>query len=297
MTSTFDLPILVTGASGQLGRLVLQELLDDRQVPPEGIIATTRTPEILADFSARGVHVRPADFDDMDGLQASFEGAKRALIISTTPELDGNPRMSRQIAAIDAAVRAGVGHVIYTSAANPEPGTPCFWKSEHYETELALINSGARWTVLRNWDYPNWHLDEDWVDAIENGVYYTARGAGKSNHISRRDCARAAAGALLSETSANRRYDVTGPYAHTAEEIMAIISDVTGKPITVSHCTPDEQKARYLARGTDAMFIPFLLGFTEGVRQGRYDGITNAVEQLSGHTPFTLRDFLVERLG
>jgi len=292
MQDATDLPVIVTGASGQLGRLVLKELLDIRGVPADQIIATTRTPGHLAEFAARGVQVREADFDRPDLLPVAFAGGRRMLVISTTPELDGHPRMRRQMDAIEAGVKAGVDHIIYTSAANPEPGTPCFWKAEHYETELALINSGATWTILRNWDYPDWHLAEDWSEALETGRYFTMRGEGRSNHITREDCARAAAGALLSPISANRRFDVTGPEALTAEEIMAILGDVAGKKIEVVHCSEEELRRRYEARGINPLFIPFLLGFNIGVRQGRYDGITNAVEQLSGSRPTDLRTWL-----
>lgn len=190
MTNSSQLPLLVSGASGQLGRLVLFELLDARRVQPNQIIATTRTPELLSDFARRGVIVRKADFDQPDPLPKAFAGARRMLIISTTPELEGTSRAKKQIAAIKAGVDAGVEQIIYTSVANAEASEPCFWHREHYETELALINSGVNWTILRNWDYPNWHWEQDWSQALKTGEYWTARGAGRANHITREDCAR-----------------------------------------------------------------------------------------------------------
>jgi NAD(P)H dehydrogenase (quinone) len=293
MELTAQLPILVSGASGQLGRLILSELLDVRGVPAGQVIATTRTPEALSEFEKRGVIVRLADFDQPDSLPMALAGANRMLIISTTPEHDGHSRMHKQVAAIKAGIEAGVGHIIYTSVANAESSSPCFWHREHYETELALIDSGATWTVLRNWDYPNWHLEQDWSQALKTGEYWTARGAGRVNHITREDCARAAAGALLSDVSAHRRFDVTGPESFTAEEIMAILSDVTGMAIRVVHCTAAQLEARYIAMGINPHFIPFLIGYTLGSKHGHYDGITNAAEQLCGRKPTSLREWLV----
>jgi len=297
-----QLPVLLTGASGQLGRLVLAELLDIHRLPPDQIIATTRSPAALSEAAGRGVIVRKADFDEPEELRRAFLGAKRMLMISTTPEavhLDG-VRMRKQVAAIAAAVDAGVEHILYTSAPHPEPPTPCFWKADHYGTELALIASGVTWTILRNWDYPDWHLSEEWKHALTSGSFVTSRGTGRVNHVTREDCARAAAAALLSEMTANRRFDITGPQALTAEEIMATLAEVAGKPVKVVHCTPSEHEAHLVALRVEPLFIPFLVAFSVAAGLGKYGGVTDCVEELSGRRPTSLRSFLednIQRLG
>jgi NAD(P)H dehydrogenase (quinone) len=130
--------LLVTGASGHLGRRVLELLLETQTGQ---IIATTRTPEKLADFAQRGVIVRQADFDDPASLVTAFTGADRLLLIST--DVIGVPglRIQQHTNAVKAAEEAEVSHVVYTSLINPEPGTPIAIAPDHYETELALAQS------------------------------------------------------------------------------------------------------------------------------------------------------------
>lgn len=291
-----SLPLVVTGASGRLGRLVIEDLLTTQRVPADQVIATTRSPQKLAVFARRGVIVREADFNRPEGLVAAFAGGVRMLLISTAPEelpyVDG-VRLRQHTAAIEAARQAGVAHVLYTSGPNPEPGTPCFWLSDHYKTELALMNSGLHWTILRHWEWPDWHLTMRWIAAASTGRHFDATGTGASNHVTREDCARAAAAALLSDLSGNRRYDVTGPAPLTIEEIMSILSEVSGRSIRVAHGTPEEYEAHLAAEGVDPLLIPFLVGYARGVRCGRYAGTTSAVEELTGRKPTTLREFLV----
>jgi len=287
--------LLVTGASGQFGRLVLSELLDVHGIPGEQIIATTRTPARLAEFARRGVRIRAADFRDPASLQNAFTGASRLLLISTTvdemPFVDGI-RLRLHAAAIDAASHAGVQHILYTSGPNPEPGTAAFWLADHYNTELALLNSGLAWTVLRHWEWPDWHLSMLWLRAVMTGYYFAGSGKGTSNHVTREDCASAAAAALLSHASVNRRYDMTGPRPLSIEEIMATLSDISGKSIRVEHGTPEEFEAHLLADGVDPLLVPVFGGYARAVRQGRYSGTTPDVEELTGRKPTTLRQFL-----
>src|SRR5262249_19713219 len=137
--------LLVTGASGHLGRRVLELLLE---AGAGQIIAATRTPEKLADFAQRGVVVRHADFDDPASLAEAFKGAERLLLIST--DAIGTPglRIQQHTNAIKAAEEAGVSHVVYTSLINPEPGTPIAIAPDHYGTEQALAQSKLGFTVL-----------------------------------------------------------------------------------------------------------------------------------------------------
>jgi len=287
--------LLVTGASGQLGQLVLSALIERHAIPGERIIATTRTPERLAVFAKLGVQVRRADFRQPESLEQAFAGATRMLLISTTvdemPFVDG-VRLRLHVSAIDAARRSGVRHVLYTSGPNPEPGTAAFWLADHYNTELALLNSGLEWTVLRNWEWPDWHLSLLWMSAVRRGLYVAGSGQGASNHVTREDCARAAAAALVSDASVNRRYDVTGAAPLTIDEIMLALGTVAGRPIRVLHATPEEFEARLLADGADPLLVPVFGAYARAVRQGRYSGTTSAVQELTGRKPEPLPAFL-----
>jgi len=294
MVEPADLPILVTGASGKLGRLIVCELLDRFGVPPEAVIAATRSPDLLADFSRRGVVVRRADFDEPHSLAPAFRGARRMIVISTMgvrPYVDGQ-RSIQQIGAIRAGVAAGVDHIFYTSAPNPEPGTPAFWKHDHYRTEVALTNSGVKWTILRHWEWPNWHLSENWLSALKTGRYFTACGDGEINWVTREDHARADAGALVSGTSANQRFDLTGPEPLNMSQVMAMFGKVAGRDIEIVRCEPQELEGHLVEAGTDPDAIPFFVDGARAVRRGLYAGKTNAIEELTGIAPTLLLDFL-----
>jgi NAD(P)H dehydrogenase (quinone) len=292
----WELPVLVSGASGQLGRLVVSHLLDTFKVPADQIIATTRTPEKIADFTRRGVVVREADFERPETLVKAFTGAKRALLISIWPdeEYPGQEgrRQRLQAGAVNAVREAGVPHVLITSAPNAEPGNPAHWHAAHYQTELAVINSGLKWTILRNWDWPDSRWHRYWRKALETGVFRTAAGKSGSSFVAREDAAAAAAGALLSETSICRRFDITGPEVMTAEDIFSTLEKLTGKKVKIEYVTPEEWERTYLAEGGDPFNLLIMPAHMRSELGGFFGGLSNAVEELSGRRPMTMLEYL-----
>ena len=145
--------LAITGASGQLGRRTAELVL--AQCAPRDVILATRTPSALAEWAARGVEVRRADFDDPASLRAAFAGAERLLLVSAT---DLQRRIAQHRAAIGAAKAAGVRHVIYTSGSKPAPPNPAVVAPSHYATEQTLAASGLAWTVLRNSLYAEYQV-------------------------------------------------------------------------------------------------------------------------------------------
>jgi NAD(P)H dehydrogenase (quinone) len=291
-------PIVVTGASGKLGQLILSELID-RRGRPQDIIATSRNPDTLAWWSGRGVVTRAADFDRPGSeLARAFAGAARALIISTTPEAPyvKGKRFRQQSAAIDAALAAGVPHIFYTSAPNPEPPNPAIWKEDHYRTEEYLKASGATWTILRHWEWPDWHLEENWLPALRTGVYATGAGTGRIAHITREDTAAADAGALISHDVANRTIDLTGPESLNADAIIALLSNLTGIPIRVDHLAPHAIAPHLLAQGANPLFVPIFEMIAEAIRLGKFDRVTPDAAALAGRPLTSLRGFLEQAL-
>src|ERR1700722_8416773 len=143
---TSERTLFVTGAGGHLGRRVVEILLEKGAGK---IVAGTRKPEKLADLAARGVEVRPADFDDPKGLEAALAGVDRVLIISTDAIDRPGRRLAQHRAAVAAATRAAVKHVVYTSMPNPET-SPVVFAPDHLGTEQALKASGISYTILRN---------------------------------------------------------------------------------------------------------------------------------------------------
>jgi NAD(P)H dehydrogenase (quinone) len=286
------LPILVTGGSGKLARLIIGELLA-RGVPPDQIITTTRTPQKIVDFAARGIIVRHADHDKPDSLVEAFRGARRMLLISGTPEaFIAQIRVKQHKAAIAAALAAGVPHIFYTSAPNAAADTPAEAHIDHWETEEALKASGAKWTCLRHWEWPDWHLEHHWRHAVEHGVFYSATGAGRISHITREDTAAADAGALLSMDSVNKTYDITGPQGLTAQDIRDALCGAAGKEIELMMLEPGDLAKSLLAAGTHPDTAPIFAMMAEAIRGGWYDGVSEDADMLAGRPRQTIRQWL-----
>lgn len=285
-------PLLVTGGSGRLARMVVDILLDERGVDPADLIVTTRDPAALKRYAARGVTVRAANFDEPEGLEAAFRGAQRMLLIPTI-DVDGKGRRIRQhSAAIKAAKAAGVSHVCYISSIAPEPGTPCFWEDDHYGTELALKDSGLGWSMLRNQEQMDWHLRNDWAAAVRSGVRYTASGQGRCSYVSQADCALAAASLLDSDSTENRTYAITGPEALTVDEVMAIVAQSSNTPIRVAHVSDEELRSRLVGVLPTPLLADAMVAMDTAIREGIYSRLSGDLAELMGRPPTTLRQHL-----
>lgn len=277
--------ILVTGANGNLGRLVVDELI--KRNGPEKIILGSRQPENLKSFAGEKVEIRKVDFDDPLSLVTAFTGADRLLLIST--KSIGEPRQRQHKNAIDAAVKAGVKHVIYTSMINPEESLVTF-APDHNFTEKTLKASGLGWTIFRN----SWYLDNllsSLPQTLKTGQWLTAAGSGKIAHVSRENCAQVAAMVLLSHSTSNRQLDITGSEAFTFEDIAKITSEVFGKTINVRHLSDVELKETLLSAGVPAPFVPVVVSSDTNTRTGNMNVVSSAVKDLTGHEPQTLREF------
>lgn len=280
-------PLLVTGASGHLGRRVL-ELLLARNAGP--IIATTRTPASLADFAARGVDVRHADFEDDASMATAFAGAKRALLISTDAVDRPGRRIAQHRSAIAAFERAGIEHVVYTSLPKPID-SPVTIAPDHAGTEAALAASKIGFTILRN------HLYTDLLllalpAAIASGALIDAKGTGAIAYVTRDDCARAAAAALASGSTGRTTVDVSGPEAVTADQLAAIASELTGKPVVHTSVPVPALIEGMVGHGLPRPIAELLASFDAATAQGDYRQVTATVEQLSGTKPTSVAAFL-----
>lgn len=282
--------LLVTGASGQLGRLVLDDLLASGKVAPAGIVATTRDPAKLADYAARGVTVRAADFDDPASLDAAFAGAGKVLIISTDALMEPGKRLVQHKAAVAAAKKAGVKHILYTSMPQPEDSLVTF-APDHLGTEEAIKATGIPYTFLRNGWYAE-NLFQSLPHALATGAWYTSTGTGRIAHITRADTAAALAGALLKAGNESRTYTLTGTRSHTAEEIAALVSAATGKPLKVVQVSDAQLAEGLKAAGLPEGFIPTVVSFDANTREGKIAAVTLDAETLSGRKTTPLEDFI-----
>jgi NAD(P)H dehydrogenase (quinone) len=288
MTTTHQQTLLVTGASGHLGRRVIELLLEANA---GHVIATSRSPEKLADLAARGVEVRQADFDDPSSLAAAFAGADRLLLISTDA-LDGTDRRQVQHRnAVEAAEQAGVKHVIYTSLTRPEPGSPIAIAPDHYATEQALAASSLGWTLLRNNVYTDMFL-MSLPHAVATGQLVAATGTGGAGYVTREDCARAAAAALAAQDSGRTTLDITGPAVVTHAELAQILSAITERPVTYVAVPPEAMVAGMVAAGLPEPVAKVYVTFDVAIAQGALAVASSAVADLTGRAPQSVGDFL-----
>ncbi len=282
--------LLVTGANGHLGRRVIAHLLEMHKISPANIVATSRDPGKLDALAKQGVQVRQADFENPATLDNAFKGVDRALIISTDAIDRPGRRLAQHKAAVEAAKRAGVKHVLYTSMPKPDVSLVLF-APDHLGTEQAIAASGLGYTILRN----NWYMENLLMTVptlLATGKWFTAAGEGRIPYISREDCARAAAAAMASESSDNKRYDITGPESFTVAQIAALISEFAGKQIEVVQLNDEQLAAGLKAAGLPEPVAQLLVSMDANTRAGNKDIQSNAVVELTGKKPQTLREFL-----
>jgi NAD(P)H dehydrogenase (quinone) len=277
--------LFVSGASGNLGRRVIELLLGRGYAGK--IIAGTRTPERLAGLN--GVEVRPADFDDTPGLVKALAHVDRMLIVP--PALYGQNRGVQMHNAIMAAKAAKVGHVVCLSLMSPEPASPISFAPELYGAEQTLMGTGLNYTILRMTWYAELLLNA-LPSVLKAGTWFSATGEGIVAHVTREDVARAAAGALLDTTGKNRILNITGPHALTRRGIANIVSEVTGKPITVIDVDDGGLQQAYMQFGLPEETAKFLTAFDTNTRVGRTAMVSDAVQMLWGTPPQSLKDFL-----
>ncbi|MDX3850778.1 SDR family oxidoreductase [Streptomyces sp. AK02-01A] len=217
---------VVTGATGHLGRLVVEALLR-RGVRPSEIVATGRDTEKIKDLADLGVVVRRADFADSASLGAAFAGARKLLLVSTTTV---GERVANHRRALEAARAAGVSEVVYTSMSNADSATMTLAK-EHRATERHLRDSGVPFVILRN----GWYLEnytEQLASVLEHRTVAGSAGEGRVSAASRADYAEAAAIVLTTEGHLGSVYELGGDKAFSLTELAAAYSDATGHDIT-----------------------------------------------------------------
>jgi NAD(P)H dehydrogenase (quinone) len=277
MSKFINSTIAVSGASGQLGSRVVALL---QQAGATKIVALTRDASKLADLAKSGVEVRQASFDDPVGLENALRGIERFLIISTdTVGVEGG-RSSQHIRAIEAAERAGVKHLVYTSLTSPYPNPASLIPNDHFWTEARLAAGPLTWTVLRNNVYAD-SLVQSGAHAVASGTLYHSAGNRGRAYVTREDCAAAAAGALL-KAEGNRIYDINGPTAPTMDEIAATLAKMSGKPVKAQNVPAEGLKAGLAAAGVPQIYVGILALFDTDAAKGYYGIVTDAVAELAG---------------
>jgi NAD(P)H dehydrogenase (quinone) len=283
MTDYRNSKILVSGAGGKLGRRIVDLLVEGGA---SHVIAGSRDPGKLT--VPTGVETRKVDFADAEGLDVAFAGIDQLLLISV--DIIGEPRQKLQTAAVAAAKRAGIKHILYTSLTNPGEGSPVILAPDHDVTERAIAATGADYTFLRNALYMENFL-QALPPALATGQWYVAWGQGRSAHVSREDCARAAAAAVLAGPKGKQIIEVAGPQSLSAEEVAAIATEVTGRPVAAVQVDDAGLKAGMEGAGLPPPVADLLVSFEKGIRIGRAEAVSQ-VEALTGRPAISLKDFL-----
>ncbi|MQY31863.1 NAD(P)H-binding protein [Nocardia aurantia] len=273
--------IAITGASGQLGRLTVDELLV-AGVPADQIVAIVRDPAKVADLAERGVIVRQADYADPAAWPAALEGVDRLLLISVS----GPGASTAHRSVIDAAAQVGVGHIAYTSILNADrtsnPLAP-----EHWKTEQLIAAGDIPFTILRNAWYHELYTRLV-PDYLATGEVVGNTGEGRISGAARADFAAAAAAVLLSGGNESDTYELGGP-SFTLAELAQEISAITGKDVVHRNITAEEHTAELQAAGQGAM-VGFVVGTDTSIAKGEMQTDSDALSRLIGRTPKTLAE-------
>ena len=280
--------IIVTGATGALNGTTVDHLLE--RLPANDIVVAVRDTAKAQRFADLGVAVRRGDYADPDSLPSAFEGADQLLLVSSNdPTADA---VSLHHAAIDAAVTAGVGRILYTSHQGAARDTPFAPGRDHAATEELLAEAGIAWTSLRNGFYAhslNW-LTGPWRDT---GVI-TVPADGPVSWTAREDAAEAAAVILAADGAYDGPRTLTASTAPTFEDIAVTASEVTGRDIDFVVMDPDEWVAVQITAGQSEFVVRFTLGMYQAAEEGYFAGLDPLLGGLLGHEPRTVRDLLAQ---
>ncbi len=286
--------IIVTGATGQLGREIVEKLVD--RVPVNQVGVSVRDPEKAADLKALGVRVRQGDFDHPEGLQHAFEGATQVLIVSSNARSSGGDPLAQHRSAIEAARTAGAKRIVYTShmAASDSSAFPPML--DHYATEEMLRQSGLTWTALRNGFYASTAISL-MGDARKTGVI-EAPPDGKVAWTAHADLADAAAIILANEG----RYDgptppLTASLTLDLADLAGIASVLLGRPVRRQTITDEELRAQLTARGMAGRAADTMVGLYIASRNGEFAPADPTLEQLLGHPPISMQDLIADTAG
>ncbi|MGQ7296609.1 NmrA family NAD(P)-binding protein [Quadrisphaera sp. KR29] len=285
--------IVITGATGALNGATTDHLLE--VLPADELVVVARDPDRAQRFAERGVTVRRGDYADAESLVPAFRGADQLLLVSSSdPFADA---VALHTAAVQAAVDAGVGHVLYTSHQGASPGTPFGPGRDHAATEEALAGSGLPWTSLRNGFYAHslaW-LAGDWrtsgrIEVPADGpVSWTAR----------EDLARAAAVVITrlaaGETGLQGPLTLTADEAPTWADVAEVASRLSGRSVERVLVDPEQWVAAKVAAGQPEGVVRFTLGMHEAAGGGFFAGTSPLLTELLGHRPATVRDALEQQ--
>lgn len=273
--------VLVTGATGHFGGFVVKSLLN--QMEAKQIAVSVRNPEKASTLADKGIDVRHGDFDLPETLSTAFEGIDKLLIVST--DLDNETRIRQHLAAVAAAKKAGVKHIVYTSVANA-PHSTLALAEVHRRTEKAIVESGIAYTFLRN----NWYLENETSSiqaAMAGAPWVTSAQSGKVGWSLKREYAEAAANALATEGHENKIYELSSQ-PQTQEALALVVGKVIGKEIPVLQVTDEGYADGLRAAKLPEFLVELFQDIQKSIREGALDVVSSDFEKLLGRKPLSL---------
>jgi len=281
--------IVVTGATGKLGRHVVELLL--AKVPAREIAVAVRDPKKAAALAAREVEVRRADYDDPASVEAALRGADKVLLISSS---EVGKRYAQHRAVIEAAKKNGVRLLAYTSLLHADRSGISL-APEHSATEQAIQASGVPYVFLRN----GWYIEnytENLGPALQQGAMIGSARDGRIAAATRRDFAEAAVAVLTSEGHEHKIYELAGDAPFTMSELAAAVARASGKPVVYNDMPAAQYRGILESVGVPAAIARMLADADEGIARGELDDRSGDLRRLIGHPTTPLADAVAAAL-
>ena len=277
----------ITGATGQLGRLVVKKLKENMKT--DELVALVRSPEKASDF---GIEVRPFDYTKTDTLEKGFQGIDQLLLISSN---EVGQRKAHHQNVIKAAQKAGVQHIVYTSLLHADTTTISL-ADEHKATEELIKASGIPYTILRNGWYTE-NYTASIPSALENGTFIGSAGEGKISSASREDFAEAAVAVLTGEGHVGKIYELAGDEAYTLQDLAAEISRQTGKNIPYNNLPEADYANTLTSAGVPEDYAKEIARWDIGASQDDLFNEGKVLSRLIGRPTTPMADTVRNTLG
>lgn len=282
--------ILVTGATGNFGRLTIDFLLN-KGIAANTISALVRDEAKASDLKQKGINLKIGDYDNYDSLLAAFQGIDKLLLVSGT---DLANRSKQQLNAVKAAKEAGIKHILYTSfeRKNESETSPiAFLAHSHIDTDNAIKATGINYTIFRN----NLYLDVLPMflgeKVLEQGIFFPA-GEGQAAYASRNDLAEAVANVLISVGHENKEYAMNNVENYSMKNVADTLSEITNSTVSCTSPSTEVYSDVLTKAGVPGEYIGLFVGFAEAIKQGEFKAEASDLEKLLGRKPATLTDFL-----
>lgn len=282
--------IVITGATGQLGRHVISSLLR-LDVPLPDLVAAGRDEDKLGALRELDLATARIDYTDPATLDAAFAGADTVLLISSS---EAGRRVPQHRNAVDAAVRAGVSRLVYTSVLGADRGK-LLLADEHLATEQAVTGSGLPYTILRNGWYTE-NFEPALRHAETTGVVLASAGDGRVASAPREDYAEAIAAVLAQDGHSGQTYELSGDVAWSFDELAAALTEILDREVTYRRLTPEQHLAELERTGVDESTARFLVALDANIEDGALDLVTGDLSRLLGRHTTPLADALRQML-